>query len=73
MPHDSFNYTRCAVVVHGKSELVLVKYMDIYLAFRSKTQIFGQIPCVCRVYFVALHRNVIAVKFIAIKFYEEVL
>lgn len=27
MPHDMLNYTRCAVVVHGKSELVLVKYI----------------------------------------------
>ncbi len=27
MPHDTLNYTKCAVIVHGKSELALVKYI----------------------------------------------
>ena len=27
MLHDSLNYTRCAVIVHGKSEYALVKYI----------------------------------------------
>lgn len=27
MPHNTLNYTRCAVIVHGKSEFVLVKYI----------------------------------------------
>lgn len=27
MPNNALNYTRCAVVVHGKSELALVKYI----------------------------------------------
>ena len=27
MSHDTLNYTRCAVIVHGKSEFALVKYI----------------------------------------------
>ena len=27
MPHNALNYTKCAVIVHGKSEFVLVKYI----------------------------------------------
>jgi hypothetical protein len=27
MPHDTLNYTTCAVMVHGKSEFALVKYI----------------------------------------------
>lgn len=27
MPHNTLNYTKCAVVVHGKSEYALVKYI----------------------------------------------
>ena len=27
MPQNTLNYTRCAVIVHGKSEFVLVKYI----------------------------------------------
>ncbi len=27
MPSNTLNYTKCAVIVHGKSELVLVKYI----------------------------------------------
>ena len=27
MPNNSFNYTRCAVIVHGKSEFALVRYI----------------------------------------------
>ena len=34
---------------------------------------FSHILCVCQVNYVVLHRNVMVVKFIAVKFYEEVL
>ena len=27
MPHHTLNYTKCAVIVHGKSEFALVKYI----------------------------------------------
>lgn len=27
LPHNALNYTKCAVIVHGKSEFVLVKYI----------------------------------------------
>ena len=27
MPHNALNYTKCAVIVHGKSEFALVKYI----------------------------------------------
>ena len=27
MPNNTLNYTRCAVIVHGKSEFALVKYI----------------------------------------------
>lgn len=27
MPHNTLNYTKCAVIVHGKSEFALVKYI----------------------------------------------
>ena len=27
MPTNTLNYTRCAVIVHGKSEFALVKYI----------------------------------------------
>lgn len=27
MPQNTLNYTRCAVIVHGKSEFILVKYI----------------------------------------------
>lgn len=27
MPHNTLSYTKCAVIVHGKSEFTLVKYI----------------------------------------------
>lgn len=27
MPHNALNYTKCVVIVHGKSEFALVKYI----------------------------------------------
>ena len=36
LPHNALNYTKCAVIVHGKSEFVLVKVHLYELAFACK-------------------------------------
>ena len=45
MPHNALNYTKCAVIVHGKSEFV-ERFLELSLFYRLFSPLDSEMICI---------------------------
>ena len=45
MPHNALNYTKCAVIVHGKSEFV-ERFPELSVFFKACRALYDEMICI---------------------------